>query len=198
MKLNTQNVKLAMSAGQVKQFPRDLPQIAFSGRSNVGKSSLINLLLERKSLARVSGEPGKTITINFYWVDGTCYFVDLPGYGYAKRDATSSRQWKSLTDSYFRANDASHLLKTVVQLVDAKVGMTMDDEMMVDYMNQTDVPYIIVATKTDKLNKTQLAQRKEYFDTHPLLRENTPVIFVSSLKKEGRDQVIAQILQALS
>ncbi len=198
MKLNTQNVKLAMSAGQVKQFPRDLPQIAFSGRSNVGKSSLINLLLERKSLARVSGEPGKTITINFYWVDGTCYFVDLPGYGYAKRDATSSRQWQALTDSYFRANDASHLLKTVVQLVDAKVGMTMDDEMMVDYMNQTGVPYIIVATKTDKLNKTQLAQRKEYFDTHPLLRENTPVIFVSSLKKEGRDQVIAQILQALS
>ncbi len=198
MKFNTQNVALTISAGQVKQFPRDLPQIAFSGRSNVGKSSLINLLLNRKSLARVSGEPGKTITINFYCVDKQCYFVDLPGYGYAKRDATSSAKWQNLTDSYFRANDAVHLLKTVIQLVDAKVGLTRDDEMMVDYMNQTGVPYIIVATKTDKLNQTQKAQRKEYFASHPLLRPDTPVIFVSSLKKEGKDEVIAQILRVLS
>ncbi len=198
MKINLQNTDLTISAGFLKQFPRDLPQVAFSGRSNVGKSSLINFLLGRKSLARVSSAPGKTITINFYCVDQAFYLVDLPGYGYARRDASSQKQWSTLTDDYFRQNDASHLLKTVIQLVDTKVGLTADDEMMVDWMNQAGVPYFVVATKVDKLNQTERKKALEAIVSHPLLRPGTAVVPVSSLKKEGREAVLSQILEAIN
>ena len=105
MKWNLNNAALVMSAGLPKQFPGDrLPQIAFSGRSNVGKSSLINSLLNRKNLARVSGEPGKTITVNFYNIDKKLYLVDLPGYGYAKRTKEDQKKWSGLTDGYFTNN----------------------------------------------------------------------------------------------
>ncbi len=196
MQWNLQNTELTMSAGFAKQIPADLPQIAFSGRSNVGKSSLINLLLGRKSLARVSSAPGKTITINFYRVDNTLYLVDLPGYGYAKRDAASQAKWSSLTDGYFRANDHSHLLRTVVQLIDTKVGITRDDEMMLSYMNDAGVPYFIVATKTDKLNATDRKKSLAALQTHPAVREGTVILPCSSLKKEGRDEILAQLYAA--
>ena len=105
MAINTQNVSLRMSAGLPRQFPADpIPQVAFSGRSNVGKSSLINTLLGRKSLARVSSAPGKTITVNFYDVDKKLFLVDLPGYGYAKRTAEDKKRWSELTDGYFTKN----------------------------------------------------------------------------------------------
>ena len=105
MKLNLNNTSLKMSAGMPKQFPTDaIPQIAFSGRSNVGKSSLINSLLNRKNLARVSQSPGKTITINFYDVDRKLFLVDLPGYGYAKRTFTDKQKWSALTEGYFTQN----------------------------------------------------------------------------------------------
>ena len=125
MALNTQNVNLKISAGDPRQFPGDpVAQVAFSGRSNVGKSSLINSLLGRKSLARVSSSPGKTITINFYDVDKKLFLVDLPGYGYAKRKLENKQVWSSLTDGYFTQNKNIDLVSLVVQLVDCKVGIT--------------------------------------------------------------------------
>ncbi|MBQ9132697.1 MAG: ribosome biogenesis GTP-binding protein YsxC, partial [Clostridia bacterium] len=131
MSLNLNRVDLRISAGQIRQFPSDpMVQIAFSGRSNVGKSSLINSLLGRKSLARVSSSPGKTITINFYDVDKQLFLVDLPGYGFAKRNPADKAQWSALTDGYFTNNPNADRLKLVIQLIDSRVGPTADDEMM--------------------------------------------------------------------
>ena len=128
MKINTNNVSLKISAGNASQFLRDpIPQVAFSGRSNVGKSSLINTLLGRNSLARVSSAPGKTITVNFYDVDRKLFFVDLPGYGYAKRTAQDQLRWSNLVDGYFTKNPNIDLVKLVVQLVDSRIGYTNDD-----------------------------------------------------------------------
>ena len=117
MKINLQNSSLRISAGLPKQFPTDpMPQIAFSGRSNVGKSSLVNSLLTRKNLARVSSAPGKTITVNFYDIDKKLFLVDLPGYGFAKRPPEDKKKWAALTDGYFTNNKNIDLLKLVVQL----------------------------------------------------------------------------------
>ena len=130
MKFNVNNANIALTAGKREQFPRDArPQIALSGRSNVGKSSLINSLLGRKSLARVSSAPGKTITINFYDVDKKLYLVDLPGYGFAKRSPEDMRKFSALTDGYFTSNKNIDRLKLVIQLIDSRIGPTKDDEM---------------------------------------------------------------------
>ena len=180
MKININNVSLKISAGKPNQFLKNpIPQVAFSGRSNVGKSSLINTLLNRKSLARVSSAPGKTITINFYDVDSKLFLVDLPGYGYAKRTAQEQLVWSSLVDGYFTNNPNIDLLKLVVQLVDSRIGYTKDDIDMISFMNQADVPYVIVATKTDKLNKTERQKSVERLITNPVLREGTTIILFS-------------------
>ena len=141
MKPNLNNVSLKVSAGLPKQFPADrLPQTAFSGRSNVGKSSLINSLLGRKSLARVSGEPGKTITLNFYDIDRKMYLVDLPGYGYAKRTFEDKQKWSALTDGYFTNNKNLDSVKLICQLVDSRTGPTEDDYNMLYYMREAGLP----------------------------------------------------------
>ena len=186
MKLNLSNVSLSMSAGFISQFPRaPIPQIAFSGRSNVGKSSLINALLGRKSLARVSGTPGKTVTINFYEIDKKLFLVDLPGYGYAKRSNDSKRVWSSLTDGYFTKNPNRDLLRLVLQLVDARIGPTEDDLLMINWMRSTGVPFRIVATKVDKLNKTERAEATESLTQLAQLATGREPIFFSSVTKEG-------------
>lgn len=190
MKINTNNVSLKISAGEPRQFPRNpLPQIAFSGRSNVGKSSLINTLLNRKSMARVSSAPGKTITVNFYDVDGKLFLVDLPGYGYAKRTKADQLKWSTLVDGYFTSNQNIDLLKLVVQLVDSRIGLTNDDIDMVTFMNQMDIPYIVVATKTDKLNKTEREKAVTSLITNPVLRQGTQIIMFSSESREGKNDV---------
>ena len=195
MKINTNNVSLRISAGNASQFLRNpLPQIAFSGRSNVGKSSLINTLLGRKSLARVSSAPGKTITVNFYDVDSKLFLVDLPGYGYAKRTAQDQLKWSNLVDGYFTKNPNIDLVKLVVQLVDSRIGYTKDDLDMIAYMNDADVPYIIVATKTDKLNKTERKKSVETLISNPILREGTTIILFSSETREGKDDVWNEII----
>lgn len=184
-----------MSAGKPSQFLRNpIPQIAFSGRSNVGKSSLINTLLGRKSLARVSSSPGKTITINFYDIDSKLFLVDLPGYGYAKRTAQEQLIWSNLVDGYFTKNPNFDLLKLVVQLVDSRIGYTKDDIDMISFMNEMDVPYVIVATKTDKLNKTERQKSVEKLITNPVLREGTTIILFSSETREGKDDLWKEIL----
>ena len=190
MPINTQNVILKISAGQPRQIPSDpIPQVAFSGRSNVGKSSLINTLLGRKSLARVSSAPGKTITINFYEVDKKLFLVDLPGYGFAKRPPEDKKKWAALTDGYFTNNKNIDLLKLVVQLIDSRVGITDDDRMMIRFMNEMDLPYAIVMTKVDKLNKTELCASIEKISKDRDLRDGTPVIQYSSLKNIGKSEL---------
>ncbi len=194
--LNLSDVSLRISAGSPSQFPRDnMPQIAFSGRSNVGKSSLINTLLGRKSLARVSGTPGKTITINFYDINKTLFFADLPGYGYAKRPAEDRARWSSLTDGYFTKNPNIDLVKVVLQLVDSRREPTADDRMMIEYLNQVGIPYIVVATKCDKLNKTERRASVEALKNDPSFAEGTPVVFFSSLSGEGKDELWKEIFK---
>jgi len=193
--LNLHNVELRRSAGAPQQLVKSgLPQVAFAGRSNVGKSSLINSLLGRKKLASVSSEPGKTITVNYYEVDGKIYLVDLPGYGFANRGKEETKKWSALTQNYFEENDA---LKLVLQLVDIKVGFTEDDRMMLEYLNYYKVPYVVVATKCDRLNKTQLTESARRIAEDPLLRPGTGIILYSSVKSIGRDELWGMILKTI-
>ena len=192
--VNLQNVNLRMSAGEIRQFPSaPIPQIALSGRSNVGKSSLINCLLGRKSLARVSSAPGKTITVNFYELDRKLFLVDLPGYGFAKRSREDQIKWSTLTDGFFTKNPNLDRLRAVAQLVDSRVGLTEDDAAMVDYMNQAKIPYFIIVTKCDKLNATARKENLAAIASHPSLAPDTRVIPFSALKGEGRDEVLRVI-----
>lgn len=197
MKVNVNNVSLKISAGVPNQFVRSpLPQVAFSGRSNVGKSSLINTLLNRKSMARVSSNPGKTITVNFYDVDKKLFLVDLPGYGYAKRTREDQIKWSNLVDGYFTNNPNIDLLRLVVQLVDSRVGLTNDDRDMVEFLNQSGLPYIVVATKTDKLNKTQRENAVKALVTDPSIMPGTQIILFSSESKEGKNDVWDAIIKS--
>lgn len=196
MNVNLANVELKISCGFLKQFPADRkPQIALSGRSNVGKSSFINTVLGRKSLARVSGTPGKTVTVNFYEVDKKFYLVDLPGYGFAKRAAENKAAWSSLTDGYFTRNPARDCITLVVQLIDMKVGPTDDDRMMIDYLRATGIPFTVVATKTDKLNKTDRAKAVETLMADPMLA-GVRIIPFSSLTGEGKADALSVLLGA--
>ncbi len=193
--LNLQNAALFISAGLPKQFPaHPVPQVALSGRSNVGKSSLINTLLGRKALARVSQAPGKTITVNFYDVDKKLFLVDLPGYGFAKRPPQEKEKWSTLTDGYFTANKNIDRVALILQLIDLKVGPTKDDVMMLDYLTQTGLPFAVVATKADKLNKTERAKALAALATHPAIPTDTPVIPFSAQDGEGKEEVWKTIL----
>ena len=194
MAINTQNTNLRISAGTDRQFPSDqMPQIALSGRSNVGKSSLINTLLGRKSLARVSSAPGKTITINFYDVDKKLFLVDLPGYGYAKRRASDKEVWSSLTDRFFTANRNIDRLSLVIQLIDSRARITTDDAMMLDFLSQSELPYVVVVTKVDKLNKTERAEALEEIASSPYT-QGVDIIPFSSHTGEGKQELWKYIL----
>lgn len=196
MKPNLNNATLKITAGLIKQFPADrLPQVAFSGRSNVGKSSLINSLLNRKSLARVSGEPGKTITINFYDIDKKLYLVDLPGYGYAKRTYEDKKRWSALTDGYFTGNRNIDSLRLVCQLVDSRTGPTSDDLDMLYYLKEVGLPHIIVATKTDKLNATEKNKFLTSIAEEELTRD-LPLVMYSSKTNNGRVELWNHIYSA--
>ena len=197
MALNLNKTELRISAGFIRQFPTDpMPQIAFSGRSNVGKSSLINTLLSRKSLARVSSAPGKTITINFYDIDKKLFLVDLPGYGFARRPLQDKEKWSALTDGYFTKNPNLDLLRLVVQLVDSRIGVTEDDRMMLDYMKAAGLPFVVVMTKTDKLNKTERNKNLPEIQNHPSVRGALATIPFSSHNGEGKDELWREILTA--
>ena len=196
MKLNLNNTQLVITAGMPKQFPtKPIPQIALAGRSNVGKSSLVNCLLGRKNLARVSGEPGKTITVNFYEVDRKLFLVDLPGYGYAKRTKEDILKWSSLTDGYFTKNPNIDLLKLVVQLVDSRMGPTKDDEDMLAYLSECEIPHVIAATKSDKLNATERKKFSESIKLNPYCQSADAVILFSSKSREGKDEIWDEIIK---
>ncbi len=194
-----------MSAGRPDQFPATgLPTVAMSGRSNVGKSSLINKFLRRKNLVRVSQTPGKTVTVNFFNVDKAFYVADLPGYGYAKRSPQEKAALSRITDAFFTNNKAIGTLRLVLQLVDPRAGVTEDDAMMIDFMNQTGIRYAIIITKTDKLNKTELTAAIEKISNHPQILESEQVfgekaeiIPFSALKATGLDEINRLILAAV-
>ena len=194
MKLNLNKTELKMSAGLPKQFPADkTPQVAFAGRSNVGKSSLINSLIGRKSLARVSGSPGKTITVNFYKVDSALYLVDMPGYGFAKRTFEDKKRWSALTDGYFTNNPNIDLLKLTICLVDSRIGPTKDDLAMMEYLVAAEQPFIIVATKYDKLNATEKRKIAEIFENEELCSYAGTIINYSSVSGLGKDELWREI-----
>ncbi len=198
MKINVNNADIAITVGQSKQFPRDpRPQVALSGRSNVGKSSLINTLLGRKSLARVSSSPGKTITINYYNVDKKLYLVDLPGYGYAKRSADSKRSWSSLTEDYFLKNPSSDALKLVIQLVDIRTGPTDDDILMINMMIEREIPFVVVTTKTDKLSKTALKEALLSLDEKYFKGTGIEIIPFSSVTRDGKEELWRKIIDSI-
>lgn len=154
--MNYNNAQFEKAFATFQQLEQsDLPEICFCGRSNVGKSSLINKVLGRKSIARVSSKPGKTITINFYKVDNI-RLVDLPGYGYAKVNLAEKERWSELMDGYFKSN---RNIKMVFQLIDMRHPATEFDIWMLDFLYQMGLPYTVVLTKSDKLNKTETANR---------------------------------------
>ena len=199
MKININNASLFTTVGDTRKFPRDpKPQIALSGRSNVGKSSLINTLLGRKTLARVSSAPGKTITINYYDIDKKMYLVDLPGYGYAKRSKESKKVWSSLTEDYFLKNPSSDALRLVIQLIDIRTGPTEDDILMLNWMIEQDIPFIVVSTKTDKLSATQLKEALEGLKSGCFRGTGIEVIPFSSVTRDGKDELWNRIFDAIS
>ncbi|HHV51367.1 MAG TPA: YihA family ribosome biogenesis GTP-binding protein [Clostridiales bacterium] len=171
-----------ISAALPSQFPNpSMPEIAFSGRSNVGKSSLINKLVKKKSLAKTSSTPGKTRTINFFRLDGL-RLVDLPGYGYAKVPQSEKKRWADLISAYFQSDRD---LRLVVQLIDIRHPPTKDDLQMIDYMVEYGIPFVIVLTKKDKLNTSEIAQRIQDFDNQFSDFEGIKILPVSSETGEG-------------
>ncbi|WP_294835179.1 ribosome biogenesis GTP-binding protein YihA/YsxC [Eubacterium sp.] len=173
--------------------PSEIPEIAFAGRSNVGKSSLLNKLFNRKSLARVSSVPGKTITINFYDVDGY-KFVDLPGYGYAKLSKSERDRFGELMEGYFQSG---RNLKLVVQLVDMRHKPSQDDFGMIDFMQQMDIPFIVVCTKADKLKVKEFKKREQEIKEELSMVDKNLIIPFSSQSGLGLDTVKMLIEKSL-
>lgn len=161
-------------------------ELAFIGRSNVGKSSLINTLLNRKSLARTSARPGKTQTINYYNINDICYFVDLPGYGYAKVSKDLKQKWSDMTDKYFQT---SKMLRVVFLLVDIRHEPSDKDVSMYTKLKEYGFCPLIIATKSDKLRKMQIKSQIRVIEKTLGLIDGTPVISFSALNNEGRDEI---------
>ncbi|MBQ2446149.1 MAG: YihA family ribosome biogenesis GTP-binding protein [Oscillospiraceae bacterium] len=192
--MNLQNVEFVKSAARPGDFLRDgLPQIAFSGKSNVGKSSVLNCILRRKNFARVGQKPGKTIHINYFSVDKQAYFVDLPGYGYAQVAASEKERWGKLMESYF---SYCELITLGVLIVDARHEPTKLDVVMAELFQSTGRPYVVVANKLDKLKAREIEPNMERIRRSLNLEEHTPLIPFSAEKGTGRDQLLAHILEA--
>ena len=187
---NLHNVEFLRSAVKESDFPRDgLPQVVFAGKSNVGKSSVINKLLNRKNFARVSAQPGKTIHINYFVIDKQMYLVDLPGYGYARVSKAEQQRWGELMETYF----AEGLLTLGIQIVDIRHKPTRDDVTMADWFRASGQPWVVIANKLDKIKKSQREDNLAVIRQTLLLPEEVPVIPFSAEKGDGRDEVLALI-----
>ena len=188
--MNYNNSEFLASYGLSRQLPvSDRPEIVFSGRSNVGKSSLINKLCNRKKLARVSATPGKTATINFYRVD-TAYLVDLPGYGYAKVSNVERERWDDLINSYFEADRSVCLL---VQLLDSRHAPSADDLQMLEYLHYHRIPFVAALTKGDKLKKSEIEPNLARIRETLSLDESAALIPFSAEKGIGKAELLAAI-----
>lgn len=184
--VNFQDVQFEFAAGNFEQLPaNDLPEIVFSGRSNVGKSSLINKLVNRKSLARVSAKPGKTVTINFYNL-GVARLVDMPGYGYAKVSFSEKKRWAKLVEGYF---NSGRNIKLVIQIVDIRHTPSVQDMDMIEFLYKSNYRFLIVATKSDKLNKTELEFRKNSLNKELIKYEGIEKIMFSTVSGEGVEKL---------
>ena len=194
MAVNLQKAEFVLSAAAPRDFIQDgLPQVAFAGRSNVGKSSSINRLLNRKNFARVGAAPGKTVRINYFRIDGAFYLVDLPGYGYARVSKGERDRWGRLMEDYFARPD---LLTLGVLIVDARYRPTADDCTMANWFKETGRPLVVAANKLDKLKKSEiapnLAQIRETLELGP----EVPVIPFSAEKGTGKEELLRVILAA--
>ena len=192
--MNYNTVQFERSFGTSAQLPEStLPEIAFAGRSNVGKSSLLNTLFNRKGLAKVSQTPGKTTTINFFLTD-EARFVDLPGYGYAKVSKTERMRWAELIEGYFN-QDRNFAL--VCSLIDIRHPASELDENMVRFLQDAELPYLIVLTKGDKLSKSKCLQQRSAIKRQLEIADGVPMVITSSLKKSGMEDLRAEIAGVL-
>ena len=192
--MNFQKVEFLISAAAPKDFPNArLPEIAFAGKSNVGKSSVINRLLQRKNFARVGDKPGKTIHVNYFTIDNTCYLVDLPGYGYAQVSQKEKERWGKLMEDYFAAGR----INLGVLIVDYRHPPTKNDITMARWFLDSGCPFVVVANKMDKLKKSELAPNLVTIREDLELPENCPIIPFSAEKGNGRDELVKLILNAV-
>jgi len=193
--MQVKKAELEAVCAKPSQYPApDKMEFAFAGRSNVGKSSLLNLLTNRKSLARVSGNPGKTRTINFYLINDEFRIVDLPGYGYAKVSKSESETWGQMMESYLEGRQN---LKKVFQLVDVRHEPSKQDVQMYEYLRYYGLDGIVIATKADKVSKNELQKCLKVIKQTLKLGPEDKIIPVSSLKKEGNDKVLLEIEELL-
>ena len=192
--MNFNNVEFLISAASPRNFPGNrLPEIAFAGKSNVGKSSVINRILNRKNFARVGDKPGKTIHVNYFTVDKTCYFVDLPGYGFAKVSQSEKERWGKLMEDYFAAGR----ITLGVLIVDYRHAPTNNDITMARWFMDSGCPFVVVANKMDKLKKSELEPNLVTIREDLELPESTPVIPFSAEKGNGKDELVRLILNAV-
>ncbi|MBQ6840187.1 MAG: YihA family ribosome biogenesis GTP-binding protein [Oscillospiraceae bacterium] len=191
--MNFHNVEFLISAASTNDFPQNrLPEIAFAGKSNVGKSSVINRILQRKNFARVGDKPGKTVHVNYFTIDNKCYFVDLPGYGYAKVSQSEKERWGRLMEAYF----ASNRIDLGILIVDARHAPTNNDITMARWFIDSDCPFVVVANKLDKVKKSQLESNLQTIREDLELPEGCVVLPFSAEKGNGRDDLVKLILQA--
>lgn len=182
-------VSLETVCGVTSRFPDSpYPEVAFAGKSNVGKSSLINALMNRKSLARTSAQPGKTQTINFYNINNELYFVDLPGYGYARANEEVKAQWGKMVERYLHQ---SKMLQAVFLLIDIRHEPSGNDKIMYNWIVEQGFHPIIIATKLDKINRSQIQKQVKLIKTTLQAEPDTVVIPFSALNKQGRDEIYA-------
>ena len=192
--MNFNNVEFLISAATPKDFPGNrLPEIAFAGKSNVGKSSVINRILNRKNFARVGDKPGKTIHVNYFTIDKTCYFVDLPGYGFAKVSQKEKERWGKLMEDYFAAGR----IDLGVLIVDYRHPPTNNDITMAQRFLNSGCPFVVVANKMDKLKKSELIPNLETIRHDLGLPEDCPVIPFSAEKGNGKDDLVKMILHTV-
>ncbi len=190
--MNFNFVDFLISAASPKDFPKErLPEIAFAGKSNVGKSSVINRILNRKNFARVGEKPGKTIHVNYFTIDKKCYFVDLPGYGFAKVSQSEKERWAKLMESYFDAGR----IDLGVMIVDARHAPTNNDITMARWFIDSGCPFVVVANKLDKLKKSAIEPNMQTIRQDLELPEDTILIPFSAEKGTGRDALVKLILQ---
>ena len=185
--LNLHKAEFRKSVVNRKDFMMDKPSIVFAGKSNVGKSSVINKLLNRKNFARVGNTPGKTVHINYFEIDKQCYFVDLPGYGYAKVAKDERDRWGKLMETFFATEGAIQL---GVQIVDARHKPTADDVTMTQFFMDTGCPMVVVANKKDKLKKSEYEPNVTRIRETLELPEEVPVVLFSAEKGDGRDELL--------
>lgn len=191
--MNFQKVEFLISAAATKDFPKTrLPEIAFAGKSNVGKSSVINRVLQRKNFARVGDKPGKTIHVNYFTIDNTCYLVDLPGYGYAQVSQKEKERWGKLMEDYFAAGR----INLGVLIVDYRHPPTKNDITMARWFLDSGCPFVVVANKMDKLKKSELEPNLVTIREDLELPDNCPIIPFSAEKGNGRDELVKMILNA--